>query len=67
LTDLIANARQRVFTVSASEEIGDLDVIIDANALADMPEEAIQTLHITTKMQNYRWIEGDSGEFVPVD
>ncbi len=67
LTDLIANARQRVFTVSASEDIGDLDVIIDANALADMPEEAIQTLHITTKMQNYRWIEGDTGEFVPVD
>lgn len=67
VSDLIDNARQNVYMISASEDIGDLDVIIDANALADMPEEAIQTLHITTKMQNYRWIEGDTGEFVPVD
>jgi hypothetical protein len=67
LSNLIANGRQKVYTISSSDEIGDLDVIIDANALAEMPADAIQTLHITTKMKNYRWIEGDSGEFVPVD
>lgn len=67
LSNLIANGRQRVYTISSSEDIGELDVIIDANALAEMPADAIQTLHITTKMENYRWIEGDSGEFVPVD
>lgn len=67
LSNLIANGRQKVYTISSSEDIGDLDVIIDANALAEMPADAIQTLHITTKMKNYRWIEGDSGEFVPVD
>ena len=66
LSNLIANSRQKVYTISASDDISDLDVIIDANALAEMPAEAIQTLHITTKMQNYRWVEGDTGEFVPV-
>lgn len=67
LSNLIANGRQKVYTISSSDDIGELDVIIDANALAEMPADAIQTLHITTKMENYRWIEGDSGEFVPVD
>lgn len=67
LSNLIANSRQKVYTIYSSDEIGDVDIIIDANELAGVPAEAIQTLHIKTKMENYRWVEGDSGEFVPVE
>lgn len=70
LSDIIYNNRQLVGTLSA-EEVGDLDVIVDGTSLAGMPAEAIQTLHITTKMENYRWIQSNDssapGEFVIVD
>jgi hypothetical protein len=68
LSEIIKNDRLALGSFT-SEDVGELDVIVDAASLASIPEEHIQKLHIKVEMQNYRWIQGDNspGEFVIVD
>ncbi|OWV01801.1 hypothetical protein [Fibrobacter sp. UWR2] len=70
LSDIITNERQNIENFTA-EQIGELEVIVDGTTLSGLSPEVIQTLHITTKLENYRWVENphnpSGGDFVIVD